>query len=138
MTKRLRSCLTTIILSAILGLVVFFLALFELILLEALILPILFIMMIIGIGILIAFVFGSMLAEKSRILKESYCCCGKMSVIGAVGMIITAMLTSMLIFRVNFLFFIGIALCFFFLGLALGGIICFLTNYFQCYRNDCQ
>lgn len=137
MTKSMRSCLTTIILSAILGFVVFFLALFEFIILEVLTFPILFIMMIIGIGICITFVFGSMLAEKSRILKESYCCCGKMSVIGAVGIIITAMLT-LLLFQLNFLVCIGIALSFFFLGLALGGIICFLTSYFHCYRNDCQ
>lgn len=89
--------------------------------------------------VLYAIVFKTLLeAEKSRVIREAVCCCGKLTLIGLIGTIISALLTLLLYESCfSLLFDLGIGFVFFFITLMLSGMCCIITAIYQCRRNDC-
>lgn len=96
--------------------------------------PFFFLFMIaVGIITLLSLLKANMLTDKSRAFREAYNCCGNISAIGGAGIIMISFFTSLLENTAgNILFYIGVALCFFFLTFLCGGICCFLYLYNRC------
>lgn len=80
--------------------------------------------------LLAALLLGILAGDYSR-LQRAYSCCGLLSMLGGTGLVLTAFLTSLSPSYAGIPFSIGIALCFFFLVLFLGGLICLLQGYFS-------
>lgn len=87
--------------------------------------------------VLISMLIASAIADHSKEFKEAYCCCGSLITIGAGGILLFSILTSISILS-ELLFSIGIAIIIFFLGLLVGGFWCFLRAYNRCNENDCH
>ena len=136
MNRNTQHCCISIILAVIVGVAAFIFAYRELF--DTTYIPqVLIITAIIGAVLLLTFFRTMMGTEKTRLTREAYCCCGKLSVIGSIGSIISALMTLLTRFTSNtILYDIGIALVFFFLTLALLGIWCFLDSLYRCGR-DC-
>lgn len=81
---------------------------------------------------LLGFLIATLTAKKSKALKDAFCCCGNLAVIGGVGAVFVAFLTSIISYCCFIIYFIGVALTIFFLTLLLGGIWCFLSTYNNC------
>ena len=84
--------------------------------------------------ILAAMLAGSLAAKNEARLREAYYCCGNLAVTGGTCLTLAAFLTFLSPVSTGIGFAIGMAVCFFFLVLLLGGILCFLHSYFS-YRS---
>lgn len=80
-----------------------------------------------GIGLL-TLAAGILHAERTPALTDAWLCCGELSAIGAVGALLTALITFLTV-SLEVGLYIGVALTSFFLFLFLGGIVCFLRRY---------
>ena len=87
-------------------------------------------------GGLLALAAGILRAERTPALTDAWLCCGNLAAIGAVGTLLTALITF-LTGSLGVGFYIGVALTFFFLFLLLGGIVCFLHRYLTVRFNGC-
>ena len=91
-----------------------------------------FILLILFAGaLLVSLLIGSLSAKNEPRLREAYSCCGNLATTGGTCLILAAFLTSLSPVFNGVLFALGIAICFFFLVLLLGGILCFLHAYFS-------
>ena len=80
-----------------------------------------------GFGLLVL-LSGVLRAERSPALADAWLCCGEAAAISALGALLTALITSLTV-SLEIGLFIGVALCFFFLFLFFGSLICFLRRY---------
>lgn len=74
-------------------------------------------------------------SERTPALADAWLCCGELSAIGALG----ALLTSLITFLTTSLevgLFIGVSLTVFFLFVFFGGLVCFVRRYLTA-RFDC-
>ncbi len=69
-------------------------------------------------------------ASKSHKLNEAFCCCGNMSLIGGVVLVIISILSTLI--PIGIVFNIAVGIIFFLLIVQLGGIWCFLQAYAGC------
>ena len=81
-----------------------------------------------GLGGLLAYLLGVLRADRTPALADAWLCCGEASAIGALGALLTALITS-LSAASGVGLEIGAALCCAFLALMAGGILCFLRRY---------
>ena len=93
-----------------------------------------------GLGGLLAYLLGGLLADRTPALADAWLCCGEASAAGALGALLTA-LTTALSASSGVGLHIGAALCCAFLALMGGGILCFLRRYvtvrFTCGCSQC-
>ena len=93
-----------------------------------------------GLGGLLAYLLGGLLADRTPALADAWLCCGEASAVGALGALLTlglyaggqALLTALitaLSTASGVGLHIGAALCCAFLALMAGGILCFLRRY---------
>ena len=75
-----------------------------------------------GLGGLLAYLLGGLLADRTPALADAWLCCGEASAVGALGALLTALITALSTAS-------GVALCCAFLALMGGGILCFLRRY---------
>jgi len=87
-------------------------------------------------GGLLALVGGVLRSERTPALTDAWLCCGELAAIGAVGTVLTALLTFLTV-SVEVGLYIGVALTFFFLFLFLGGVLCFLRRYLTARFKGC-
>ena len=71
---------------------------------------------------------GGLLADRTPALADAWLCCGEASAVGALGALLTALITG-LSTASGVGLHIGAALCCAFLALMAGGILCFLRRY---------
>lgn len=129
MKKSSKYCCIVTAIGLILGFVVFYLLTTELMVVPEF--PILFIATTsIGILALLGILISTLIARKSKSLKEAFCCCGNLAVIGGIGTILFSVISSLLVSSSAYFFIISLSI--FFLTLLLGGIWCFLLSYFKC------
>ena len=76
----------------------------------------------------LAFLLTVLRSERTPALTEAWLCCGQLSLIGALGTVLTSLITLLSV-SLEVGLYVGIALVFFFLVLYLGGLICFLRRY---------
>ena len=81
-----------------------------------------------GLGGLLAYLLGGLLADRTPALADAWLCCGEASAVGALGALLTALITA-LSTASGVGLHIGAALCCAFLALMGGGILCFLRRY---------
>lgn len=81
-----------------------------------------------GLGGLLAYLLGVLRADRTPALADAWLCCGEASALGALGALLTALITS-LSAASGVGLEIGAALCCAFLVLMAGGILCFLRRY---------
>ena len=81
-----------------------------------------------GLGGLLAYLTGVLRADRTPALADAWLCCGEASAIGAMGALLTALITA-LSAASGVGLEIGAALCCGFLTLMAGGILCFLRRY---------
>ena len=81
-----------------------------------------------GLGGLLAYLLGGLLADRTPALADAWLCCGEASAVGALGALLTALITA-LSTASGVGLHIGAALCCAFLALMAGGILCFLRRY---------
>ena len=81
-----------------------------------------------GLGGLLAYLLGVLRADRTPALADAWLCCGEASALGALGALLTALITS-LSAASGVGLEIGAALCCSFLTLMAGGILCFLRRY---------
>ena len=81
-----------------------------------------------GLGGLLANLLGVLRADRTPALADAWLCCGEASALGALGALLTALITS-LSAASGVGLEIGAALCCAFLALMAGGILCFLRRY---------
>ena len=81
-----------------------------------------------GLGGLLAYLLGVLRADRTPALADAWLCCGEASALGALGALLTALITS-LSAASGVGLEIGAALCCAFLALMAGGILCFLRRY---------
>lgn len=81
-----------------------------------------------GLGGLLAALLGVLLAERTPALADAWLCCGEAFAVGALGALLTALITA-LSAASGVGLHIGAALCCAFLALMAGGILCFLRRY---------
>ena len=79
-------------------------------------------------GGLLTLLLGILRAERSPALTDAWLCCGEAAAISALGALLTSLVTSLTV-SLEIGLFIGVALCFFFLFLFFGSLICFLRRY---------
>ena len=79
-------------------------------------------------GGLLALAAGILLADRTPALVDAWLCCGELAAIGAIGTLLTALITFLTV-SLEVGLYIGVALTFFFLFLLLGGTVCFLRRY---------
>ena len=93
-----------------------------------------------GLGGLLAYLLGGLLADRTPALADAWLCCGEASAAGALGALLTALITA-LSASSGVGLHIGAALCCAFLALMGGGILCFLRRYvtvrFTCGCSQC-
>ena len=77
---------------------------------------------------LLALAAGVLRADRTPALADAWLCCGELASIGAVGTLLTALITFLTV-SLEVGLYIGVALIFFFLFLFLSGVICFLRRY---------
>lgn len=80
-----------------------------------------------GLGLL-AFTVGILLAQRSPALADAWRCCGDRAAFGAAGSLLVGLL-SLLAIPYSLLSLVGAALCWGFLILFAGGLLCFLWRY---------
>ena len=89
---------------------------------------------------LLAYLLGGLLADRTPALADAWLCCGEASAAGALGALLTALITA-LSASSGVGLHIGAALCCAFLALMGGGILCFLRRYvtvrFTCGCSQC-
>ena len=78
--------------------------------------------------IVLAYLLGGLLADRTPALADAWLCCGEASAVGALGALLTALITA-LSTASGVGLHIGAALCCAFLALMAGGILCFLRRY---------
>ena len=93
--------------------------------------PFLNILILFAGAMLVALLTGSLAAKNEPRLREAYNCCGNLAAVGGACLTLAAFLTSLSPDFSGIPFALGIAVCFFFLVLLLGGILCFLHAYFS-------
>lgn len=81
-----------------------------------------------GLGGLLAYLLGALRADRTPALADGWLCCGEASALGALGALLTALIT-LLAAASGVGPEIGAALCCAFLTLMGGGILCFLRRY---------
>ena len=81
-----------------------------------------------GLGGLLAYLLGVLRADRTPALADAWLCCGEASALGALGALLTALITS-LSAASGVGLEIGAALCCAFLAMMAGGILCFLRRY---------
>ena len=81
-----------------------------------------------GLGGLLAYLLGGLLADRTPALADAWLCCGEASAAGALGALLTALI-AVLSASSGVGLEIGAALCCAFLALMAGGILCFLRRY---------
>ena len=79
---------------------------------------------------------GVLRTERTPALTDAWLCCGTTAAIGAIGTLLTALITFLTV-SLEVGLYIGVALTFFFLFLFLGGIFCFLQRYLTVRSNGC-
>lgn len=79
-------------------------------------------------GGLVALALGTLRASRTPALADAWLCCGEAAAISALGALLTALVTSLTV-SLEIGLYIGAALCFFFLFLFFGSLICFLRRY---------
>jgi len=79
-------------------------------------------------GGMLAFLLAVPRAERTPALAGAWLCCGQLSLIGALGTVLTSLITLLSV-SLEVGLYIGVALVFAFLFLFLGGLICFLRRY---------
>jgi len=80
-------------------------------------------------GGLVALSAAALHTERTRGAAEAWLCCGDLTTIGAIGTVLTGLLT-LLTTSLEVGLYIGVALLFFFLFLFLGGLVCLLRRCF--------
>ena len=132
------NCITVMIMAFLAGIAAFILSILNVFSFE-LIANVLYLGIIAAIVLYAVFFYGVLNAEKNRVIREAFCCCGKLAIIGFIGTIIFALMTLLLYNgTVKVLFDLGLGFTFLFLTMALAGIGCVLTGIYQCSRNNCQ
>lgn len=81
-----------------------------------------------GLGGLLAYLLGALRADRTPALADAWLCCGEASAVGALGALLTGLITA-LSAASGVGLEIGAALCCAFLTLMGGGILCFLRRY---------
>ena len=81
-----------------------------------------------GLGGLLTYLLGALYAQRTPALADAWLCCGEASGAGALGALLTALITA-LSAASGVGLEIGAALCCAFLALMAGGILCFLRRY---------
>jgi len=79
-------------------------------------------------GGLLAPLSGVLRAERSPALADAWLCCGEAAAISALGALLSSLITSLTV-SLGIGLFIGVALCFFFLFLFFGNLICLARRY---------
>ncbi len=79
-------------------------------------------------GGLLALCQGVLRAQGTLALADAWLCCGELAAVGGLGALFSSLLT--LVTRsLEVGLYVGTALCFFFLFLFFGGLLCFLRQY---------
>lgn len=129
MKKTSKYCCIVTTVGLILGFVVFYFLTIGLMTVPEF--PILFIVTTaIGTLALLGLLIATLIANRSKYLKDAFCCCGNLAVIGGIGTILLSVISSLLLTSPAYFFIIALSI--FFLTLLLGGIWCFLLSYFNC------
>ena len=81
-----------------------------------------------GLAGVLAYLLGALRADRAPALADAWLCCGETSALGALGALLTALIT-LLAASAGVGPEIGAALCCAFLTLMAGGILCFLRRY---------
>lgn len=79
-------------------------------------------------GGLLALTAGVLRAARSPALTDAWLCCGEAAAVSALGALLTALITSLTV-SLEIGLYLGVALCFFFLFLFFGSLVCFLRRY---------
>jgi len=79
-------------------------------------------------GGLLVLLLATLRAERTPALGDAWLCCGEAAAISALGALLTALITSLTV-SLEVGLYIGTALCFFFLFLFFGSLICFVRRY---------
>lgn len=91
-----------------------------------------------GVAVLLGMLLTNIIGCHSKALKEAFCCCGSAAVIGAAALVVTAICSALTGYCCSGpLPYILLALCVFFLVLAVGAVCCFLMAYHQCGAKPC-
>jgi hypothetical protein len=83
---------------------------------------------LISAGGLLTLTLAIPVARRSPALADAWLCCGMLAGVGAVGALVTSLLTF-LSASLEIGLFIGVALIFIFLFLMTAGLLCFLRRY---------
>lgn len=135
--KYMKHCCITIVLAILAGITAFLFALIGIFCFDC-VRTFLIAAFALGNAVLIAYLVALVLADKTRLLRESFCCCGNMAIWGCLGLLFTCAFSLLLLIEsFTLLLDIALGLIFFFLVLLLGGTWCFIYNYNHCGRNDC-
>lgn len=87
--------------------------------------------------LLAALLIGALTGDYGK-MRASFSGCGSLAVLGGTGLILTAFLTSLSPVFAGILFALGMAFCFFFLALLLGGVFSLIYCYFAHGQRTCR
>ena len=132
------NCITVVIMAFLAGIAAFILSILNVFALEF-IPNVLYLTVLAAIVLYAVFFHGVLNSEKNRVIREAFCCCGKLAIIGFIGTIIFALMTLLLYNgTVKVLFDLALGFTFLFLTMILAGMGCVLTGIYQCSKNNCQ
>lgn len=132
------NCITVVIMAFLAGIAAFILSILNVFAFEF-IPNVLYLTVLAAIVLYAVFFHGVLNAEKNRVIREAFCCCGKLAIIGFIGTIIFALMTLLLYNgTVKVLFDLALGFTFLFLTMILAGMGCVLTGIYQCSKNNCN
>ena len=132
------NCITVVIMAFLAGIAAFILSILNVFAFEF-IPNVLYLTVLAAIVLYAVFFHGVLNAEKNRVIREAFCCCGKLAIIGFIGTIIFALMTLLLYNgAVKVLFDLALGFTFLFLTMILAGMGCVLTGIYQCSKNNCN
>lgn len=138
MNTSIKNCLAVIFVAILAGLAAFILSILNVFAFDFI--PNILTLIVIAAFVLYAVFFHALIhTEKTRLVREAVCCCGKTAIIGFVGTIVFALITALLVNgSVKILFDLGLGFTFLFLTMLLAGMGCILTIIYQCTRDNCH
>ena len=132
------NCITVVIMAFLAGIAAFILSILNVFAFDF-IPNVLFLTVLAAIVLYAVFFHGVLNTEKNRVIREAFCCCGKLAIIGFIGTIIFALMTLLLYNgTVKVLFDLALGFTFLFLTMILAGMGCVLTGIYQCSKNNCN
>ena len=138
MNTSIKDCFVVVFIAFLAGLAAFLLSLLNVLTYEF-ILNVMSLIFVAAVVLYAVFFPALVNTEKSRVVREAVCCCGKVAIIGFIGTLIFAPITLLLnSATIKVLFDLALGFTFLFLTMIAGGMGCILTVIYQCTRNNCQ